>query len=108
MLLEKEFLINKINFRYLEVMCRILYKFVNIKCVKFFCATLQEKAFEATTASQAEIEKMRAAFTAEVEELQQKLIALEAERNELITKLKGSTTHHKYIYLLFAFFFVKF
>lgn len=52
-------------------------------------------AFEATEASQAEIDKMRAKYVAELEELQAKLTALEKEKQELLDKLKGSNIHHK-------------
>ncbi|EJW80466.1 kinesin motor domain-containing protein, partial [Wuchereria bancrofti] len=55
----------------------------------------KELAFEATVASQTEIVKMRDTYAAEMEQLQAKLIVLEKEKQELLSKLKGSSIHHK-------------
>ncbi|VDO40976.1 unnamed protein product [Onchocerca flexuosa] len=55
----------------------------------------KELAFEATVASQTEIVKMRDTYAAEMEQLQAKLITLEKEKQELLSKLKGSSIHHK-------------
>lgn len=55
----------------------------------------QELAFEATVASQTEIIKMRNTYAAEMEHLQAKLVVLEKEKQELLSKLKGSSIHHK-------------
>lgn len=46
-------------------------------------------------ASQTEIVKMRDTYAAEMEQLQAKLITLEKEKQELLSKLKGSSIHHK-------------
>ncbi|MCP9263449.1 Chromosome-associated kinesin KIF4 [Dirofilaria immitis] len=55
----------------------------------------KELAFEATIASQAEIVKMCDTYAVEMEQLQAKLDILEKEKQELLSKLKGSSIHHK-------------
>uniref|UniRef100_A0A915PIJ9 Uncharacterized protein n=1 Tax=Setaria digitata TaxID=48799 RepID=A0A915PIJ9_9BILA len=55
----------------------------------------KELAFEATVASQTEIVKMCDTYAAEMGQLQTKLVVLEKEKEELQSKLKGSSIHHK-------------
>ncbi|KAL4003536.1 Kinesin motor domain family protein [Acanthocheilonema viteae] len=55
----------------------------------------KELAFETTVASQTDIIKLRDTYAAEMEQLQAKLVVLEKEKQELLSKLKGSSIHHK-------------
>uniref|UniRef100_A0A0N5AZQ2 Kinesin motor domain-containing protein n=1 Tax=Syphacia muris TaxID=451379 RepID=A0A0N5AZQ2_9BILA len=65
----------------------------------------KERAVEATMATEQEIQKIRERHAIEVEELKAKLEELQQERNDLILKLKGSSNHNKFVFIVLVVFF---